>query len=63
MGHDQFTAAFKEIYQLATTESRLITEQEIYQTFLRHTPMDKIDDFQELYDRWHGGDFSTQGQP
>jgi hypothetical protein len=61
MGHDPFTAVFKEIYQLSIAESRPITEEEIYGAFLDHTPADRVVDFKELYDSRHGGKFPDGG--
>ena len=61
MGQEHFTAAMNQIYNSAKTADRLITEEEIYQAFLRHTPKEKISDFQDIYDRWHGGRFSGGG--
>jgi len=61
MGHDPFTAAFKEIYQLSTTESRRITEEEIYRSFLDNTPAGRVVDFKALYDSRHGGKFPVGG--
>ena len=61
MGQVQFTAALNETYNAAKSADRLITEEEIYQAFLRHSPKEKISDFQEIYDRWHGGRFPTTG--
>ena len=38
VGVDPLRAAFKEMYLLAHSEDRPLTEQEIYDTFRRHTP-------------------------
>lgn len=61
MGQVSFTAALNEIYNASESEDRLITEDEIYQAFLRHTPKEKISDFQDIYDQWHGGQFPASG--
>lgn len=61
MGRDQFAAALNDTYNVSKSTDRLITEEEIYQAFLRHTPEDKLSDFQEIYDRWHGGGIPTGG--
>jgi len=53
-----FRAAWKELYQLAIKEGRPLTEQEIYATFRRHTPPDKLAEFEGVYSRLHGGEFS-----
>lgn len=61
MGQERFTAALNETYNASISSDRLISEEEIYQSFLRHTPKEKTNDFQEIYDRWHGGQFPTGG--
>lgn len=61
MGQERFKAALNETYNASISSDRLITEEEIYQAFLRHTPKDKTSDFQEIYDRWHGGQFPSGG--
>ena len=61
MGQERFTAALNETYNASISSDRLITEEEIYQAFLRHTPKDKTSDFQQIYHRWHGGRFSSGG--
>ena len=57
LGSDPFSAAWKELYQLAKQEEGQITENEIYQAFLRHTTEATVGEFQELYSNLHGGDF------
>jgi hypothetical protein len=58
MGTDGSTSAWKQLYLLAEPEGRLVTEIEIHQAFLQHTPADQVAEFTTLYNRWHGGDFS-----
>ena len=57
LGADPFSAALKELNQLAKQGEDPITENEIYQAFLRHTTEATVGKFQELYADLHGGDF------
>jgi hypothetical protein len=56
MGAEGSTAAWGELYLLAESEKGPLTETEIYRSFLRNTPADRVDEFKEVYNRWHGGD-------
>ena len=47
--------ALKELYLLAESEGRPVTEAEIYQAFLANTPPGQEAEFNELYQRLHGG--------
>jgi hypothetical protein len=57
MGANGSTGAWRELYLLAQLEDRPLTETEIYQAFLRNTPSERVSEFKDLYNRWHGGDF------
>ena len=58
IGVDSLRAAFKEMYLLAQSVDRPLTEQEIFDTFRRYTPSDKAAEFEEVYGRFHGSEFS-----
>ncbi len=66
IGQETAVGALRELYVQTTTQgdhlrggstydSRSLTEQDIYETFLSHTPPDKRDEFNRLYERLHGG--------
>ena len=57
LGSGPFSAAWKELYHLAKQKEGPITENEIYQAFLRHTTEATVGEFRELYNNLHGGDF------
>ncbi len=57
IGHDPFRAAFGDLYLLSLDEGRPVTEDEIYQAFLQHTPAASVGAFQSVYSDLHGGDF------
>lgn len=57
MGDAPFREAWNEIYELSESVDRLVTEDEIYEAFLSRVPADKISEFKEIYQRWHGGEF------
>ena len=57
LGEEATGAAIRELYLLHTSEEREVTEEEIYQAFLKHTPAERLGQFRHLYQRWHGGDF------
>ena len=59
IGADSFRAAWNELYQLAQQEQRPVTEEEIYQAFLRNTAANAVSEFKELYLSLHGGDFGS----
>ena len=52
-----FSAAWRELHQLAAQQKRPVDENEIYQAFLRQATGDTVDAFKGLYARLHGGDF------
>ena len=57
LGKEAFGAAIRELYLLSRSQLRWVTEEEIYQAFLDHTPARELRAFQYLYERWHGGAF------
>ena len=57
LGEEALGAAIRDLYLLSTSEDRPVTEEEIYQAFLDHTPAERMGEFQHLYRRWHGGAF------
>lgn len=46
--------AWTELYLLSESEERAVTEADIYQAFSR---AGQSNEFQAVYDRWHGGEF------
>ena len=56
MGPEASSDAWNELFLLAKGENRELTEDEIYQAFLRNTPAGQVDEFRSLYDQWHGGE-------
>ena len=59
IGLDGASAAWTELYMIWQSEGRAVTEAEIYQAFLRNTSIGQVNDFQGVYDRWHGGVFAN----
>jgi len=57
IGSDALSAAWTEIYLIAEAKGQPATELDIYQTLLRHTPLDKVAAFKKTYLKLHGGDF------
>ena len=57
LGEEATGAAIRELHLLSTSERRPVTEQEIYQAFLKQTPDERIGEFRQLYRLWHGGSF------
>ena len=57
IGHDAFRSAWQDIYFFAQSLDREITEEEIYDKFRNHVPDSKLATFQNIYKRWHGGEF------
>ena len=58
LGEEAMGAAIRELYLLSTSEWRPVTEEEIYQTLLKHTPAHRQGRFRIMYRRWHGGSFA-----
>ena len=44
-----------EIYRLSEESDKLLPEETIYQVFLSGVPENKVKEFNEIYQRWHGG--------
>ena len=57
IGESAFRTAWKDIYHSGATNGSNLSEQEIYQKFREHTPEEKLQEFREVYKRWHGGQF------
>ena len=55
LGADSFRSSWKDLYELAQREGRPVNETEIYQAFLKHSAVDKVAGFKDLYGRLHGG--------
>ena len=54
LGEEAMSAAMRELYLLHTERDSPLTEGDIYQIFLTHTPKGKEADFQDIYQRLHG---------
>ena len=57
LGEEATGAAIRELYLLYSSEGRPVTEEEIYQAFLDHTPAGLEEEFRDVYRRLHGGSF------
>ena len=57
MGDKSFRDAWKEIYRLSEESDELLPEETIYQVFLSGAPENRVKEFKEIYQRWHGGKF------
>ena len=56
LGEEAMSAALRELYlSREAIEGRGQGEEELYRTFLKHTPPGLKDDFRDLYRRLHGG--------
>ena len=55
MGDTSFRDAWKEIYRLSEESEELLAEETIYRVFLNRIPENKVNEFKEIYQRWHGG--------
>ena len=54
LGEPVVSSSMRELYLLARSNVRPVTEDQIYQAFLSNTPTDRQDEFRELYRRLHG---------
>ena len=54
-GRESVSGALRNLYLLAESERRRVTEAEIYRAFLANTPPGKKAEFYDLYERFHGG--------
>ena len=66
IGEGAFRSAWRDIYGASQSRAegkRDMTEEEIYRAFRKHTPADKLDDFEEVYRKWRGGDFTGKSRP
>ena len=57
IGESAFRAAWKDLYHSGATRRSNLAELEIYQKFVEHTPEERLQEFKEIYKRWHGGEF------
>ena len=57
IGNEPVSAALRDLYVQSRTTGRPVTEEEIYRTFLKHTPPELESAFHEQYRRLHGGSF------
>ena len=57
MGAEPFQTAWREIFQTGIEEDRTFTDPELYQLFIKNTPADKIAGVNQVFVRFHGGDF------
>ena len=60
LGEEATSAALRELYLLFQSEGRSVTEEEIYQAFLRNTPPGLEDEFLALYKQFHTPDFMAE---
>ena len=60
LGDEPFREAWKEIYELSLSEDQVVAEDKIYHAFLSRVAPDKVAEFREIYQRWHGGDFENK---
>ena len=58
LGQEASGQAWNGLYLLAQGEDHVLTEDEIYQAFLRNMPPSEADEVRSLYDQWHGGEFA-----
>ncbi len=54
-GLESVSGALRDLHLLAKSERRPVSEAEIYQAFLANTPSGQEAEFNELYQRLHGG--------
>ena len=48
------------MYLLAQSGGPNLTDEEVYRTFLKHTPPDLEGEFRDLYNRLHGGPIADE---
>ena len=61
LGEEATSAALRDLYLLSQSEgSAAVTEEEIYQAFLRNTPPGLEDEFLALYREFHTPDFMAE---
>ena len=54
LGQGVVTSALWELYEIGKATDKVVTEDEIYQTFLKNTPPLQQDEFRHLYHSLHG---------
>ena len=60
LGQDNVSAALRELHVLDRDAKQPVTDELIFDVFLRNTPVEKEGDFRDLYRRLHGGAFTLQ---
>ena len=62
LGEEATSAALRELYLLfrETGDAKAVTEEEIYQAFLRNTPPGLEEEFLALYRQFHTPDFIAE---
>ena len=58
LGEEAMSAALRELYLRSEHDDIRLTEEDIYQAFLKHTPPGLEEEFRDLYRRLHGGPFT-----
>ena len=59
LGEEAMSSAMNELYRISGG-SRLLREEVIYRTFLKHTPDGQKDEFRDIYRRLHGGLYADE---
>ena len=54
LGQGVVTSALWELYEIGKSTDKAVTEDEIYQTFLKNTPPSRVDEFHAWYHFLHG---------
>ena len=57
LGEEATSPALRELYLRSEHYGDRSTEEQIYRTFLKHTPSGLEEEFRDLYRRLHGGPF------
>ena len=58
IGWESMSSALRELHLSDSELGQSISEEEVYQAFLKHTPSDREEQFVDLYRRSHGGVFA-----
>ena len=62
IGEEAMSSALRE-YFLGLNDGQHDMEQAIYRAFLKHTPLDRKEDFREIYRTLHGGPYAYPESP
>ncbi len=60
LGQENMSAALRELYVINRDAEQPVTEELVFDVFLRNTPVEKEGEFRDLYSRLHGGQFALQ---